>query len=475
MKPSVEPIQSNTSFSISIIRTLLRGAGSIVLLFICATCDDDNTQSEIKKEKLSGYIQKGPFINGTTLTISELNSDLSQTGKTFSTVINDNTGSFEFRNITLNSAFIECKADGFYFNEVDGKVSSAPLTLWALSDIKDKNSLNVNLLTHLERDRVKFLVGTGKNFKEAKTQASKEVLAIFGFSEEVTNAESLDISLDGDDNSILLAISVIVQGTRAVGAVSELIANISSDLTEDGVLTNESIKKDLQTDVLKVSLFNVRQNIEDRYKDLGLDIHVSDFESHVNAYAEESIYGTVKDVDGNEYRTVKIGGQWWTADNLKTTHYADGNALINGTPVSNLKGDVTTKYYFTSPYPAPSTTQVPKYGYYYTFAAVMNGASTTNSTPSGVQGVCPTDWHVPSFAEYQILDNYIKSKGYESIDIADNPFGFNLEKAGVRGYDNGSYAPAGYNYDFWTTNGSNYGTGSCCSLESGRSVRCVKN
>jgi len=105
----------------------------------------------------------------------------------------------------------------------------------------------------------------------------------------------------------------------------------------------------------------------------------------------------------------------------------------------------------------------------------MNGESLSNTAPSGVHGVCPADWHVPSIAEYEILLNYIKAQGYESIDIPTNPFGFNLEKAGVRGYNAGSYAMAGYNYDFWTTNGWNYGTGACCEPESGRSVRCVKD
>jgi len=142
------------------------------------------------------------------MTLAELTSELVQTGKSFSTEIYDNRGSFEFNNIELSSQFVELKADGFYYNEVTGDRSSARLILCALSDLTDKNSLNVNLLSHLEKGRVYYLISRGARFLDAKKTAQGEILKMFSFEKsDMPVSELLDISKEGDDHAILLAIS----------------------------------------------------------------------------------------------------------------------------------------------------------------------------------------------------------------------------------------------------------------------------
>ena len=112
-------------------------------------------------------------------------------------------------------------------------------------------------------------------------------------------------------------------------------------------------------------------------------------------FPEENIIDeAVTDVDGNTYAAVRIGNQVWMAENLRTTKYADGTDI----PLDTV--GVPFRYY-----PDGKATNVEKYGYFYNWEAVMNGELDT--LPGGVQGICPTGWHVPSDADWQELVDYV--------------------------------------------------------------------
>jgi len=120
----------------------------------------------------------------------------------------------------------------------------------------------------------------------------------------------------------------------------------------------------------------------------------------IPAFAQET--GTLVDPrDGQVYNTVRIGKQWWMAENMAAVKYSDGTPLVDGTGAGDITGDYTTKYYFW--YNDDSVTNAPVYGALYTWAAAMNGASSSDANPSGVQGVCPSGWHIPSDAEWKEL------------------------------------------------------------------------
>ena len=109
---------------------------------------------------------------------------------------------------------------------------------------------------------------------------------------------------------------------------------------------------------------------------------------------------TVTDYDGNVYATVKIGEQCWMRENLKTTHFSDGTPI----PLSVETTSWTAAYCYS---PHAQSSNISSYGLLYNWAAAMNGATGSGANPSGVQGVCPPGWHLPSFNEWTQLAGYV--------------------------------------------------------------------
>ena len=107
---------------------------------------------------------------------------------------------------------------------------------------------------------------------------------------------------------------------------------------------------------------------------------------------------TLTDIDGNVYNTVQIGQQCWMKENLRTTKYADNTSIS--------QGSTTGDWY----YPYNDASNKTTYGLLYNWKAVMRNSSSSSANPSGVQGICPTGWHVPSDAEWTQLTDYVSSQ-----------------------------------------------------------------
>ena len=313
---------------------------SILLVASCKKDESKNTDITYKKDKISGYIQKGPYINGTSIMISELSSTLNPTGKVFNSQIVDNRGSFEFKNISLSTNFVELIANGFYFNENTGKVSAAQLTLHALSDLTDSSTINVNILTELEKGRVEYLISKGEDFKSSKIQAQKEILKIFEISKhDLKSSEYLDISKDGDDNAILLAISIIMQGFRTEAELSELIAGISSDIKEDGILNNQLLGQKLISDVKLMNMPDIKNNILSRYTDLGVTIEIPGFEKYTKQFVDSTEFiptSGIEYVDNGSYGPNILSLNKFDYPNISVSKCALTAKLAKGTSLKVL-------------------------------------------------------------------------------------------------------------------------------------------
>lgn len=257
----------------------------ILTVMSLSNCKKSGSEELVSEKDIDGLVQKGPFISGSSVTIYDLKTDLTPVGKSYNTQITDNQGSFQLNGITLSSGYVSLRADGFYFNEVAGTQSVAQLTLYALADVAGSGSVNVNLLTHLEKPRVEFLMQQGKSFSEAKTQAQKEVLAIFSLEKDGIGAsENLNISKVGEDNGILLAISSILQGYRSEGALTELLSNISNDIREDGQLDDENLGAALVSHALSLNATAIQANLTKRYHELGATANVPAFEQFITNF-----------------------------------------------------------------------------------------------------------------------------------------------------------------------------------------------
>lgn len=131
--------------------------------------------------------------------------------------------------------------------------------------------------------------------------------------------------------------------------------------------------------------------------------------------------------DGEKYKWVKIGTQIWMAENLKYLPKVDSPE--NGSEDSGFESSqflYVYNYNGNNVEAAKTTSEYLTYGVLYNWYAAMNGSASSENNPSGIQGVCPDGWHLPSDNEWKSLESEL---GMVSND---------LDKITFRGYDQGS-------------------------------------
>lgn len=261
-----------------------------VLLVSCEKDKDSNIFS------FTGKAQKGPFITGTTITLNELNDQLGQTGRSFTTSINADDGSFSLSNIELESDLALLTANGFYFSELYGELSGASLSLQALADLSGKASVNINVLTHLIKGRVEKLVAEGMSFQEANEQAKSEFMVFLGVTEPFEHDfDKLDISANDKEHAMLLAFSIILQRHTLMwnerptltAELTQLLSNLSADFAADGLISDSRLIDTLSFNISQLNLLDVRKNVEVRYAGLGQTVTIPNFEKYIGLFQEK--------------------------------------------------------------------------------------------------------------------------------------------------------------------------------------------
>jgi hypothetical protein len=316
---------------------------SIFLTFSCKKNIDNEPEVTSYTADISGYVQKGPFINGTNITIIELNEDLTQTGNTFFTQIINNSGAFELNDLSLVSNYISINADGFYFNEIIAEQSNSQITLHVLSDISDRSTINVNVLTHLEKPRIEHLVSQGVSFNVAKKQALSEVLAIFNISKDsISESELFDISKAGDENAILLATSLILQGFRTEGEFTELLSFISLDIKSDGELNDSLLGSQLINHAVYLDTATITNNLINRYSELGLEFENPNFSKYIFNFIDNTPFEITDLLI--KYPTTGVYGE--NILDLNKTHFLAGE--VGYSIATDLSNNLSVKIKLTT-------------------------------------------------------------------------------------------------------------------------------
>ena len=241
----------------------------------------------------SGKVQKGPFVTGTTITVNELNESLGQTGKAFTSAITSDDGSFNLSNIEMESNLALLSGNGFYYNEVIGQLSNSQITLQAITDLTNEETVNINVLTHITKARIEKLVAEGMNFADAKRKAESEFQDFLGVTNHFNQGfEQMTIASGGDFNAMLLAFSVILQRPthweEAIptlpAELTWLMTNLSTDFADNGAINNEALVDTLLYNISKQDQVFIRRHIQDYYSGLGLDVEIPDFESYIRMF-----------------------------------------------------------------------------------------------------------------------------------------------------------------------------------------------
>jgi len=276
--------------------------GMSVLFAACSSNEDNRVSGGVSEDAgfvadVAGVAQKGPFVKGSAVTVRGVDcKTLEFTDQVFEGVVKSDKGDFALDGIALDSSCAVIEVTGKYLNEVTGKKTDGELTLRALTNLKNRENVNVNLLTNLAYERVMYLVKEkNKSLAKAKTQAESEVLAAFDIKDEINEFENLNIFGSGDGNAALLAVSVMMQGDADEAALAKRLDKFDDSFAESGKWEDPETKKAIAEWTAEASanggLETIRKNVE------GLDYadEVPAFEKYIPVVIPD----TVEDVSSS--------------------------------------------------------------------------------------------------------------------------------------------------------------------------------
>ena len=106
------------------------------MLFVACSSENVSGGNEAVDGMINGVSQKGPFLEGSSVTMQELDGNsLAQTGKSFKGKVVNDRGDFSIENVALDHPYVLLEVNGYYRNEVTGKKSNGSIFMKALADV----------------------------------------------------------------------------------------------------------------------------------------------------------------------------------------------------------------------------------------------------------------------------------------------------------------------------------------------------
>ena len=279
---------------------------------------------------------------------------------------------------------------------------------------------------------------------------------------DITNLGNLSGVNTGDQDLSTLATKTALGDSTA--QVRSEIPDVSGFLTSytetDPTFTGSQAANITATDITNLGNLSGVNTGDQDLSTLATKAYVDALLARIEALEESDVLnnGFIDSRDGNEYNWVQIGDQVWMAENL--AYLPSVNMVADGSE------DAAGSYYYVYGYDgtnvadAKATDNYATYGVLYNWTAAMDGEASSTTNPSGIQGVCPAGWHLPSDAEWTELTDYLGGTGaggklketgtthWNSPNTgATNEIGFTALPGGTRNY-NGAFYDIG-NYGNW--------------------------
>lgn len=264
---------------------------SVAVLWACADDNNSNavgpnTQSEISSSSLSsaaesngnsssskdsksgygkigksmtvyGLAQNGPYADSSVVKLTALDeSTLESTEQVFTGMVEGGFGGYSVKAESLKSNIVRVSVTGKYLEAKSGRLSEKELTLYALTDLNVHDSVNVNLFTTLEYERVRELVKNKKlSFADAKKQARNELLDAFHVA--IKDEKGNDVNFDEpekwsvygirdienrDEDKVLMGLTAIFSSYSG-NSFESFVKVFAEDFAKDGKWDSDSTRK----------------------------------------------------------------------------------------------------------------------------------------------------------------------------------------------------------------------------------------